>query len=239
MQHRSKRRERMEFRFTVAVLGVLFFVLLFSGCTSTTPSVQTQTPVPATAMVTLTPTPIPTAVPFPNALALNEYATFGSGNEQGKATVYRYEVKSDYNWTSPTWNSPGQQAASLPLGLQHGYNTEKPQAGNIFLFLYIRVLNTGTNAVYAPSAQQFVVASNGKLYNYTSVKSSDVTIDQITGTQYDYQIGRGGTVGYVQPGESNAADGYLIYEIPALFNPATTYVVSNLDYQNQAVWRLG
>jgi hypothetical protein len=93
--------------------------------------------------------------------------------------------------------------------------------------------------VYAPSAQQFVVSSNGVVYSYTSVRSSDVTIDGVTGTQYDYQIGRGGTVGYVQPGESNAADGYLIYEIPASFTPATTYVVSNLDYKTQAVWRLG
>jgi hypothetical protein len=229
----------MEFTYSVAVLGVLFFVLFIPGCTSTAPSVQTQTTAPTTAAVTLTPIPTSTAVPFPNALALNEYATFGSGNEQGKATVYKFEVKSDYNWTSPSWNTPGQQADSQPLGLQRGYNTEKPRAGNIFLFLSIRVLNTGTSAVYAPSAKQFVVSSNGKVYNYTSVRSSDVTIDQVSGTQYDYQIGRGGAVGYVQPGENNAADGYLIYEIPAPFNPATTYVVSNLDYQNQAVWRLG
>jgi hypothetical protein len=227
----------MKFTLSIAAMGALIIVLLFSGCTSTTPPVQTQTPVPTTAAVTLT--PASTAVPFPNALAQNEYATFGSGNEQGKATVYRFEIKSDYNWTSPSWNSPGQQAASQPLGLQRGYNTEKPQAGNIFLFLYVRVMNTGTNAVYAPSANQFVVSSNGKVYNYSSVKSSDVTIDQVSGSQYDYQIGRGGTVGYVQPGESNAADGYLIYEIPGPFTPATTYVVSNLDYRTKAVWRLG
>jgi hypothetical protein len=184
--------------------------------------------------------PTPTAVPFPNALAQNEYATFGSGNEQGKATVYRYEVKSNYNWTSPSWNSPREQvAASPPLELQRGYNMEKSQEGNIFLFIYVRAVNTGNNAVYAPSAKQFVVFSDGKAYNYSSVHSSDVIIDKVTGTQYDYQIGRGGTVGYIQPGESNKADGYLIYEIPAPFSPNTTYVVSNLDYQNKAVWKLG
>jgi hypothetical protein len=227
----------MKFRLILAVVGVLFFVLLFSGCTGTTPSVPTQTPVPTTTAVTIT--PAPTAEPFPKALSLNEYATFGSGNEQGKATVYRFEIKSNYNWTSPSWNSPGQQAAAAqPLGVQRGYTTEKPQPGNIFLFLSIRVVNTGTSAVYAPSAKQFVVSSNGKIYNYTSVRSSDVTIDRVTGTQYDFQIGRGGTVGYIQPGESNAADGYLIYEIPSSFTPATTYVISNLDYQTQAVWRL-
>jgi hypothetical protein len=108
----------MKFRFTIAVVGVLIVVLLFSGCTSTTPPVQTQTPVPTTPAVTVTPTPTP--VPFPNALALNEYATFGSGNEQGTATVYKFEVNSDYNWTSPSWNSPAQQEAWLQYGKTTG-----------------------------------------------------------------------------------------------------------------------
>jgi hypothetical protein len=227
---------------SIAIFGLLFFILLFSGCTSTPPSVRTQTSVPATAAVILSsaPTVTPVAVQFPSALALNQYSTFGSGKEQGKATVYRYEVKPSYNWTSPSWNSAREQAAaSQPLELQRGYNVEMPQEGNTFLFVYVQVLNTGENAVYAPSAKQFVVFSGGKMYNYTSVHSSDVVIDKMSGTQYDYQIGRGGTVGYILPGESNKADGYLIYEIPALFSPNTTYVVSNLDYQNQAVWKLG
>jgi hypothetical protein len=223
---------------TIAFFGVLFIVLLFSGCTSTSPPVQTPTSVPTTAVVKLSPTP--TAVPFPNALAQNDYATFGSADKIGKATIYGYEIKPNYNWTSPSWNSPREQAAaSPPLELQRGYNLEKPQDGNTFLFVYVRVMNTGNNAVYAPSAKQFVVSSDGKMYNYSSVHSSDVIIDKVTGIQYDYQIGRGGIVGYIQPGESNKADGYLIYEIPARFSPNTTYVVSNLDYQNTAVWKLG
>jgi len=181
-----------------------------------------------------------TAVPFPNALALNQYASFGSGDEQGKATVYRYDIKPNYNWTSPSWNSPREQAAaSPPLDLQQGYNREKPHEGNTFLFMYVRVMNTGDKAVYAPSGKQFVVSSNGNMYNFSSVHSSDVIIDTVTGTQYDYQIGRGGVVGYVQPGESNKVEGYLIYEVPASFSPGNTYVVSNLDYKTRAVWKLG
>jgi hypothetical protein len=223
---------------TTIFFGLLFLVILFSGCTSTSPPVQSPTAIPTTAMVILSPTP--TAVPFPNALALNEYATFGSADMIGKATVYGYDIKPGYNWTSPSWNSPaGQGAASQPLEIQRGYNRETPQEGNTFLFVHVRVVNTGKNAVYAPSAKQFVVNSNGTLFNYSPVQSSDVIIDTVPGTQYDYQIGRGGTVGYIQHGESNAADGYLIYEIPATFSPTTTYVISNLDYQNQAVWKLG
>jgi hypothetical protein len=228
----------MKSLYTIAIFGVLVFVLLSSGCTSTSPSVQATTFVPTTAAVT--PSPTPAAVPFPNALALNEYGTFGSGDEQGRATVYRYDVKPNYNWTSPSWNSPREQAAaSPPLELQRGYNMEKTHEGNTFLFVYVRVVNTGDKAVYAPSAKQFVVFNNGKAYNYSSVHSSDVIIDTVSGTQYDYQIGRGGTVGYVQRGESNAADGYLIYEIPAQFSPNATYVVSNLDNHNQVAWKLG
>jgi Domain of unknown function (DUF4352) len=223
---------------TITFFGLLVLVLVSSGCTTTSPPVQSPTSMPTTVAMILSPTP--TAVPFPNALALNEYASFGSGDMIGKATVYGYDIKSMYNWTSPSWNSPGgQAAASQPLEPQHGYTSEKPQEDNTFLFVHVRVLNTGKNAVYAPSAKQFVVNSNGTLYNYSPVHGSDVIIDKVPGTQYDYQIGRGGVVGYIQPGESNAADGYLIYEVPANFSPKTTYIVSNLDYQNQAVWKLG
>ena len=218
--------------------GVLFLVLLLSGCTSTSPPVQPTTSVPTTTVVVLSPTP--TAEPYPTALALKQYATFGSADMIGQATIYGFEIKANYNWTSPSWNSPRQQGAtSPPLDIQQGYNMEKPQEGKTFLFIYVRVMNPGKNAVYAPSAKQFVVNSNGMLYNYLSVHDSDVIIDKVPGTQYDYQIGRGGTVGYIQPGDSNKAEGYLIYEIPATFSPETTYVVSNLDYQNQAVWKLG
>ena len=228
----------MKCMYTIAVMGLLSIVLLFSGCTSTSPQVQIQTSVPTTAVVI--PSPTPTAVPFPNALALKQYATFGSADTIGQATIYGFEIKPNYNWTSPSWNSPREQgAASPPLDTQRGYTMEMPREGNTFLFIYVRVMNPGKNAVYAPSAKQFVVSSDGKTYNYSPVHSSDVIIDKVPGTQYDYQIGRGGTVGYIQPGDSNKAEGYLIYEIPATFSPKTTYVVSNLDYQNQAVWKLG
>jgi hypothetical protein len=77
------------------------------------------------------------------------------------------------------------------------------------------------------------------MYNYTSVHRPDVVIDRVSGTQYGYQTGQGGTVGYIQSGEGNRADGYLIYELPASFSPNTTYVVANLDNQNKAEWKLG
>ena len=201
-----------------------------------------QAPLSSGALVIPSPVPpaVPTAEPYPAALGLDEYSCFGGEMKQAGATVYRYEIRPHYNWTSSSWNSPREQAAaSLPLELQNGYNMEKPAEGNTFLFIFIRVENNGDRPAYAPSAKQFVVYSNGNMYNYTSVHSSDVVIDGVSGKQYDYQTGQqDGSVGYIQSGESNRAEGYLIYEIPAPFSPGTTYVVSNLDYQSKAEWIL-
>jgi hypothetical protein len=230
----------MNLFFTVTTVSLLVFGLFFAGCMSS--PLPVQAPVSSNALVIPSPilTAVPTTVPFPDALGLDEYSCFGCDNRQAGATVYRYEIRPYYNWTSPSWNSPREQAAaSQPLELQGGYTMEKPGEGNTFLFIFIRVENVGTMAVNTPLANQFVVYSEGKMYNFTSVHSPDVVIDRVSGTQYGYQIGQGGTVGYIQSGEGNRAEGYLIYAIPASFSPNTTYVVANLDNQNKAVWKLG
>ena len=230
----------MKIFFTISTFCLIFFALIFTGCMSF--SLPVQTTVSSNALVIPSPvlTTIPTAGPFPNALGMDDYSCFGCDNRQAGATVYRYEVRPSYNWTSPSWNSPREQAAaSQPLDLQGGYTMEKPGEGNTFLFIFIRIQNVGTMGVNVPLAKQFAVYSDGKMYNYTSVHSPDVIIDGVSGSQYGYQIGQGGTVGYIQPGESNRAEGYLIYEIPASFSPNTTYVVANLDNQNKEEWKLG
>jgi hypothetical protein len=235
----------MKFTYFSAAMGILLIVLFCSGCMNTSPQSPSQTTAPATVFTTPPPTtativPAPVVTAYPGALALGQYATFGTDGRMAKATISRCEIRPNYNWTAPTFNSPGSQsAASRPNEVQRGYTTQMPKAGNTFLFVYVSLVNTGTSAIFAPSASQFVVSSNGTFYNYTSVQGSDVVIDTVPGTQYDYQIGRGGLVGYIQPGESNKADGYLIYEVPAAISLKNTYALVNLDYQNRAVWRLG
>jgi len=232
----------MKFTLFSAAMGILLVILFCSGCMNTSPQVPSQTTIPSTALTTVpvmvVPTPEVTA--YPGALSLGQYATFGTEGRQAQATIYKYEIRENYNWTSPTFSGMGGQlAASRPDEIQRGYTTEKPRVGDTFLFIYVRMINTGTAAIYAPSPSQFVVSTNGTVYNYTPVFSSDAVIDTVSGTQYDYQIGRGGVVGYLQPGESNMADGYLIYEVPASIPLNDTYVLVNLDYQTRAVWRLG
>lgn len=221
----------------IAITLVLFLALLFCGCTSTAP----QAPAPASTPLTIVPPSAAlTQEPLPDARSLNTPATFGASDMTGQVTVTNYTIKPNYNWTSPSWNSPREQvAASPPLDLQRGYNMEKPHEGSTFLFVFIRVANTGTKAVYAPSPQQLVVNGDGTIYNYRSVAGADVNIDGVVGKQYDYLIGKGGTGGYVQPGESNRVEGYLIYEVLSTLAPEKMYVVGNLDYQTRAIWKLG
>ena len=232
----------MNSHLSLPVMAMLLVVAIVTGCASTAPPVPApvttvaESLLPATLAVTSSETP----VSFPGALSLNTYASFGSGEMTGNATVTRYDIRPNYTWNAPSFNSPREQAESSgPLDIEHGYNEEKAREGNLFLFIRFRVMATGTKAVYAPSPQNIVVSIDGKLYNYSPVHSSDVTINGVLGTQYDYQIGKGGVVGYVEPGESNSAEGYLIYEIPEAFSPEKTYVVSNLDYRTRAVWKLG
>jgi hypothetical protein len=221
-----------------AISIVLVLLLLSCGCIrDQNAPVAATTPAP---LIPVTASPSPTAHPYPDAKPLNAPAAFGTKDMTGTATVTKILQKQDYNWTSPSWRSPRQQAAyAPPLEVQQGFNTEKPADGSRFLFVYFMVKNTGTSAIFAPSPQQIVVAGGGKTYSYRPVSDADVTIDGITGRQYDYLIGSGGTGGYIQPGGSTMAEGYLIYEVPDTLTPDQLFVVANLDYQTQAAWKLG
>jgi hypothetical protein len=221
----------------ILAVSILMLLLFTSGCASTAPQVPAPvTPVATPAITTAAPAP----VPYPDALKLNEQAPFGTEDKTGQATVYRADVKQNYTWNSPSWNSPREQAASGPLlDTQRGYNTATPHPGNSFLFVFIKAASTGSSAAYAPSPQQCVVSIDGQTYAYQTVASADVTISGISQKQYDYLLGKGGSGGYIQPGASNKVDGYLIYEVPAPVVKEKAYLLCNLDQKTQAVWNLG
>ena len=225
----------MKLSLMVAACGILFLVILGAGCTSSQVPPAT---VPPTTVATAPPTPTPTAVPYPDALSIGQYANFGTGDMLGNATVYKVAVVPNYSWTSPSFNSAREQSsATLRNGTLLGYNIETPKAGDNFVFVYVRMYNTGPKAVYAPSPMQFTVSANGNRYNYSSVHGSDVVINAVSEGQYDYQIGPGGAVGYIQPG--NMVQGFLIYDVPASVSPKDMYFVVSLDFQHEAIWKLG
>jgi hypothetical protein len=231
----------------IPVFGLLCIAALLAagaGCTGTSPQATTPaaTPVPTSLPATTAAVAAaePTATPYPGALALNFDAPFGTGGKNGTATAYKVLVLNEYSWTSPSFNSVhAQPLAGTGTDTQKGYNTEVPAAGNVFLFVYVRLADTGTASMIAPSPNQFIVHYAGRDYAYRSLEGNDVTIGSIRGTQYDYLIGKGGVAGYIQPGASNAADGFLIYEVPASIDLRHAWMVVTLDSGHSAAWALG
>jgi hypothetical protein len=215
------------------IIGVL---IAFAGCTTTAP--KTTTPLPI--VVTTTAIPVPEPTPYPGALALKQEVPFGIAGKNGTATVYKAEIRATYDWSSPSFNSPHEQVeAGGAKGNQTPYKRETPKDGNRFLFVYVRLTNTGSERMGAPSPNQFVVNYDGKTYTYSSVQGSDVTVSVVRVPQYDYLIGRGGEAGSILPGGGNAADGFLIYEIPETIDLTKAYLIITLDQEHQSVWKLG
>jgi hypothetical protein len=54
----------------------------------------------------------------------------------------------------------------------------------------------------------------------------------------DYGLSHGTMSDFVYPGESNAIDGYLIYEVPQSLTPDKTFVDISFNSQDRAVWKL-
>jgi hypothetical protein len=222
------------------LLCIIAVLVAFSGCTSTPPPAPAPVVTPGPVIVTTTATPVPEPTVYPGALALKAEAPFGIAGKSGTATVYKAETHPTYTWSSPSYNSAHEQleAGESLYGTQKGYNTEQPKEGNTFLFVYVRLTDTGSDRMVAPSPNQFVVDFNGKTYAYTSLRGSDVTVGTVRGTQYDYLIGKGGAAGYIQPGASNAADGFLIYEVPKAIDLSKAAMVITLDSAHQSAWKL-
>ena len=226
------------------IFGIIFIAiaLIFcAGCTTSqsapspsVPDTPTPTQLPVAATIA---TPVPTATPYPNTLAMNQQATFGKTERTGTATVYKVNLVPDYSYSDPTFNSPHEQPQTGDaLSTQNGFNTKKPAAGNAYLFVYIRVVDTGVKALLAPSPEQFVVNYDGNYYSYSSIVSSKVSLSNIRVPQYDYVIGPGGAAGFINPGDSNTANGYLIYEVPASIDLTRASLVAQLDSENRDAW---
>ena len=221
---------------SVCLFCIAALFIVAGGCT--TPASGPTTPAPLIVTTTATPFPEPTL--YPGALILNEQVPFGIAGRNGTATMYKAEIRSSYQWSSPSYNSPRaqQEAGESLFATQHGYNTRKASDGNTFVFVYVRLENTGKENIVVPSPNQFILHYDGKTYPYSSVEGSDVTVSSVRVGQYDYQIGRGGVAGSLQPGQSNAADGFLIYEVPATIDLSKAAMVVVLDPEHTSAWKL-
>jgi len=229
---------------TVHIIGVLALIcalILCAGCTgSQRAPVQATAATPVPTVIATIATPVPTPTPYPGTLALNQLATFGKGDRTGTATVYGVRILSNYTWSDPSFNSAHDQlkAGDTLYSTQYGYKTEEPAPGNVFVFVYVRVTDTGTKGLVAPSGNQFLLNYHGKDYTFSPIEGSRITIGDKRGAQYNYEYITGGNVGYILPGTSNANEGFLAYDVPASIDLSKAAIVGTLDVDHQAAWAL-
>jgi hypothetical protein len=60
-------------------------------------------------------------------------------------------------------------------------------------------------------------------------------------TEYveDFGYSHGMRLGYINPGVSNAVDGYIIYEVPESLIPENAYLAIVMPESDIAIWKLG
>lgn len=227
---------------------VLVFLTVTAGCTgipSVTgkPTLPVETSIAATVVPVTTVPPTPTPDPFPQALALKQVFPFGSAGVASEATVYRYWMNDTYHWLNNQDN--------------HYYTTPDPlQPGYKYLFVFVRMENKGTTRVWYPPSRTIAVHYNGTTYwpdqsHYLPDKSENekdapVEIQEIQyyqkldGSEYieDFGYSHGTNPDFLYPGESNALDGYIIYQVPASLSPESSYVDIPFNGQERGIWRL-
>lgn len=213
------------------LICITLVILVLSGGCISNPSTGMVTNETITVTPTEFSTSVTTAIPQvtltefpPDALNIGEYARFGLGEEKpGKASVVSYRIVDQYEWGNTFWGNR--------------YFNATPKEGNRFLILFIRVANTGTKPIFAPSPAVFTVVSNGTTYKYSSVDDPTLWIKGIEKKQLDYAILEERRDGYLNADSNNVIDGYLIYEVPLTFTKG--YVDATFNGSNHVSWKIG
>jgi hypothetical protein len=168
--------------------------------------------------------PTPTPGPFPNALTIKESYLFGSNKTISEAMVYRYWINDTYQLFDPK---------------ETVYIIKKPSAGKKYLIIFLNVVNRGTDRSYPPRTSGVSVYYDGIFYYPDPthvVPRTEKTTDsapiilrigeieffhKLFGSEYveDFGYSHGTELAYLTPGESNAIDGYIIFEVPSSLTP--------------------
>ncbi|RPI40548.1 MAG: hypothetical protein EHM53_01575 [Methanoregulaceae archaeon] len=176
-------------------------------------------------------------------LKLKQVFLFGNGTRWGsEIAVNRIWINDTYRWYNPE---------------ELQYDKRIAPAGKKYLFVFLSIINRGTDrAPLPPHENIYVICENAVIPPYAlhplPMKNMDSTprIARIAEIEYfrkitsselveDYGYSHGQKLGYVIPGESNAVEGYIIYEVPATMTPEKTYVTVTLPDKSEAFWVLG
>ena len=211
-------------RFLLLAMASLFLAAFLAGCSGTGSPRAVGTPAATPATEATTPVPQTTAPPalFPNALPLGTPYTYGRQDIAVEATVSDVRVMDGYQWWSPGW---GQY-----------YNTT-PESGDHFLFAHVSLVDRGTARGRFPPPSMFILSGDGNTYSEYTERDNSLSIKGFDVKQFDYYYNDTG--GWIDPGESNKIEGFLLYEVPASLTPDHAYLDVTFTSQAAAVWKLG
>ena len=176
-------------------------------------------------------------------LKLKEDYPFGNGTKWNSvATVYRIWINDSYRWFSPADSQyytkvapPGKKylVVFISMVCRGPERAPLPQQNNVYV-LY-------NNAVISPDVSHVLPTKNPdstpKVVRIGEIEWSKKRF----GSEYieDYGYSHGQRLGYINPGESNAVDGYIIYEVPASLTPENAYLSIVMPQADTAQWKLG
>lgn len=181
--------------------------------------------------------------PSPVVLHFKEDYHFGNTTRWNSvATVYRIWINDTYGWFSPDDNR---------------YYTKIAPPGKKYLFVFISMVDMGKDraplpqqntiyllyedAILSPDSSHILPAKNPdsspKVVRIAEVEWSKKRFD----TEYveDFGYSHGQRLGYINPGVSNAVDGYIIYEVPASLTPENANLAIVMPESDIAIWKLG
>jgi len=179
------------------------------------------TPAPATPVPTA-PVPAQTPESFPYALAVGTLYTYGRPDISTEVTVYMVRTLPEYEFWSWQWG-------------QYGNTTAKE--GHHFLFAFVRLIDRGTARARLPAPQLFVLHSDGRTYRETTDRDNSIPIRGLHVKQYEYYYED--RAGWIDPGESNKIEGFILYEVPLSVTKANSYLDVIFSSKANATWKLG
>ena len=240
----------------VLIISLIIAMIIISGCSSSpAKSPNEQTPQPASLSTTIaapvtTPTTVPTTIlptptpePYPTALKIKQVFNFSSGKTASEGTVYRYWINDTYQLFDPR---------------ETRYVTKYPSPGNKYLVIFINIVDKGMARLVPPTASNIAVRYNDGVYYRDPAHVLPKTLKNIDGPPEIIRIGEieffhtlngdkyvedfgyrdGYERAFLDPGVSNALDGYIVFEVPVSLTPDTTYVEIGFNPQEGAIWKL-
>jgi len=246
----------------ICLAFLLFVFLLSSGCITASKTAATNilypTPEPTPIPTTEPPTPesTPTPEPIPdwschggNCYNLRDWLWWfrADANNFGEdlrvwTTVYDYKFLPMFRYYSVSW------ARNLK---------ENPEPGKKFLFIFVNMYSDADDArPYLYPKEHWVAQVEDRLYYPEDVVDPTLRITDLDNLwdyahiqspkPYGFKIIQEAGTGIIRAekqetlysGRSNAADGYIIYQVPEYADETNTKILARFGNQGEGIWEL-